>query len=43
MPLKNWRPVSLLCMDYKILSKCLANRLKHTLESLVIEINILYP
>lgn len=33
--LKNWRPVSLLCMDYKIISKCLANRLKHVLEVLV--------
>lgn len=33
--LKNWRPVSLLCMDYKILSKCLANRLKYVLELLV--------
>lgn len=33
--LKNWRPVSLLCLDYKILSKCLANRLKCYLELLV--------
>lgn len=24
---KNWRPVYLMCLDYKILSKCLANRL----------------
>ncbi|KAI3367340.1 hypothetical protein L3Q82_008155 [Scortum barcoo] len=28
--IKNWRPVSLLCMDYKILSKVLANRLKRS-------------
>ena len=30
--LKNWRPVSLLCLDYKILTKILSNRLKPTLE-----------
>ncbi len=30
--LKNWRPVSLMCLDYKILSKCLANRLKNILH-----------
>ena len=33
--LKNWRPVALLCTDYKILSKSLANRLKSHLEGLV--------
>ncbi len=33
--LKNWRPVSLLCSDYKIISKCLANRIKHCLDLLV--------
>jgi len=33
--LKNWRPVAVLCSDYKILSKCLANRLKGVLDVLV--------
>ncbi|MCI4389197.1 hypothetical protein PGIGA_G00095170, partial [Pangasianodon gigas] len=33
--LKNWTPVSLLCLGYKILSKCLGNRLKCCLASLV--------
>ena len=31
----NWRPVSLLCTDYKILSKVLANRLKGTMEQIL--------
>ena len=30
--LKNWRPIFLLCSDYKILTKILSNRLKPTLE-----------
>lgn len=33
--LKNWRPVSILCTDYKILAKCLSNRLKLYLEQIV--------
>lgn len=33
--LKNWRPVSLLCSDYKIFSKCLSNRLKNVLDQLI--------
>lgn len=35
--LKNWRPVAVLCTDYKILAKCLANRLKPFLEYMVNE------
>ncbi|XP_023193817.1 tyrosine-protein kinase SYK isoform X1 [Xiphophorus maculatus] len=33
--IKNWRPVSLLCTDYKLLSKVLANRLKKVMEQVV--------
>ena len=33
--LKNWHPVALLCTDYKLLSKVLANRLKEYLDILV--------
>ncbi|KAI4891126.1 hypothetical protein NFI96_005415 [Prochilodus magdalenae] len=33
--LKNWRPLALLCTDYKIFSKALANRLKGLLGSIV--------
>jgi len=33
--IKNWRPISLLNVDFKILSKCLANRLKKCMDSIV--------
>ena len=35
--LKYWRPVSLLCLDYKILTKILANRLKQLLPNIISE------
>ena len=33
--MKNWRPISLLNVDYKILSKALTNRLSKVLTSIV--------
>ena len=33
--LKNWRPVSLLCGDYKILSKVLASRLREEMSEVI--------
>ena len=33
--IKNWRPVSLLCTDYKIFTKVLSNRLRRTLEQII--------
>ncbi len=35
--LKNWRPISLLGIDYKILSKTLTNRLKEVMASIIDE------
>ncbi|KAJ3581573.1 hypothetical protein NHX12_016499, partial [Muraenolepis orangiensis] len=33
--IKNWRPVSLLCVDYKLLSKVLATRLGRAVEQVI--------
>lgn len=33
--IKNWRPVSLLCVDYKILSKVFASRLGRAMEEVI--------
>ena len=35
--IRNWRPVSLLCTDYKIIAKAMANRLKNVLGLVVHE------
>ncbi len=35
--LKNWRPVALMCTDYKIFSKCIANRLNNYMGVLIMK------
>ena len=35
--LKYWRPISLLCVNYKILTKILANRVKYVLSETISE------
>ena len=32
---KNWRPISLLTSNYKILTKILSNRIKHTIKTTI--------
>lgn len=33
--LKNWRPIAILCFEYKVLSKCLANRLNNVMHAII--------
>lgn len=33
--IKNWRPISLLSMDYKILTKCLSNRIRRVMKEII--------
>ncbi len=33
--IKNWRPVAILCSEYKLIAKCLANRLNKVLHTII--------
>ena len=33
--MKNWRPISLLCADYRLLSRVLANRLGTVIDQII--------
>jgi hypothetical protein len=33
--MKNWRPITLLCVDFKLASSCIANRLKPILQNII--------
>ena len=35
LEMKNWRPITLLCVDYKIVAKAIANRLLQVLQFLI--------
>jgi hypothetical protein len=37
LDMKNWRPITLLCVDYKIAAKAISNRVLHVLPSLIHE------
>ena len=33
--MKNWRPITLLCVDFKLVTSCIANRLKPILQNII--------
>jgi hypothetical protein len=35
LKMKNWRPITLLCVDYKIAAKAISNRVLHVLPNLI--------
>jgi hypothetical protein len=32
--MKNWHQITLLCIDFKLATTCIANRLKHILQNI---------